>query len=184
MVVTSPLRRCLQKTMLAFAPRIESGELRTVVHPDLQEVSTHLCDTGNPLDFLRQEFPLLEFHDELFPDVWPRSSEVRMEKIDSIYDNKPELLASRAQRIQDQEIVVVTHASFAHFLFNQWDGMPDASLSNGTQLGHGEALSVTLPAKQLPSLDFEFSSHMEMDPTWDLSILRTGKSNIRILKFI
>src|SRR5580692_10537255 len=61
LVVTSPLRRCLQTTQLAFGPMIRSGELRAIAHPGLQEVSNHPCDTGTPLDVLRNEFPDIEF---------------------------------------------------------------------------------------------------------------------------
>ena len=142
--MSSPLRRCLQTTTIAFTTVIESGEVRAVAHPDLQEVSTWPCDSGTPLDVLREEFPLIQFRDELFPDVWPRSPEIMPVKENTIYDDVPALLAKRAERMrlwlkhQDEgEIVVVTHGSFAHFLFNNWLAEPGNSLSDAKQLDYG-----------------------------------------------
>jgi hypothetical protein len=151
-----------------------------VAHPDLQEVSTHPCDTGTPLGLLRNEFPLIEFPDELFPKIWDRESTVMMGKKDTIYDDKPELLYNRSVRVRQWlkdldavEIVIITHASFAHFLFNDWLGPPGepSSRSFGTQLGHGEARTFTLPGKNVPGVEFgAFAT--SVGPAYPLPTLR------------
>jgi broad specificity phosphatase PhoE len=160
-VVTSPLRRCLQTAMHAFGQLAIAGRIRIIAHPDLQEVSNRPCDTGTPLDLLRSEFPAVEFLDDVFPDAWPRSSDTMPDKEDTIYDNKPELLYARSVRIKKwmkeldaKEIVVVTHGSFAHFLFNDWSGTPGESISFGYQLGNGVARTLTMPDMTLAGIEF------------------------------
>ena len=97
LIVSSPLRRCLQTTNIAFSPMIRSSEVRALAHPGLQEVSNDPCDTGTPLDLLREEFPDIQFPDELFPrHYWPRKRSVPLRKPGTIYDDDPELLLERA----------------------------------------------------------------------------------------
>jgi broad specificity phosphatase PhoE len=161
-VVTSPLRRCLQTAVYAFGEQAKTGTIRIIAHPDLQEVSNCPCDTGTPLDLLRKEFPLVEFPDERFTVIWPRSAEVRVQKRGTIYADEPNLLYKRALRIKQwikceldaEEIVVVTHGSFAHFLFNDWSGTPGDSRSFGDQLGNAKARTFTMPGPMLPGAEF------------------------------
>ena len=101
LIVTSPLRRCLQTTMIAFGPMIRSREVRALAHPGLQECSNMPCDTGTPLDVLRDEFPDIRFLDELFPrDTWPRDRNIQVRKVDTIYNDKPDLLLERAMKFK------------------------------------------------------------------------------------
>ena len=156
LVVTSPLRRCLQTSIHAFSKLIESGEVRVIANPDLQEVTTDLCDTGTPLDVLRKEFPQIQFPDDLFPDVWPRNPTVCPVKDGTIYADTRPAIQARANRFQhwlkndldDNEVIVLTHGSFAHFLFNHWHEKTGLSLT--TQLENGQARPMTLPGKSLP----------------------------------
>ena len=134
---------------------------RIIAHPDLQEVSNAPCDTGSPLDVLRQEFPSVEFPDDNFPPEYPRSAEIKPIKRNTEYDDVAPLLASRAARfrkylkegLRETEILVVTHGSFAHFLFNQWEGEPGKSGSCSRQLHHGHVSFTTLPGPSLPGDD-------------------------------
>ena len=126
------------------------------------EVSTAPCDTGTPLDRLQEEFPQIHFQEELFPDVWPRSRDTPLVKENTIYDDFPELLWRRSQRVleyvknfDDMEIIIVTHGSFAHRLFNLWMGQPGDSNSGGTQLGDGKARPMTLPGKTLDGAELQ-----------------------------
>jgi broad specificity phosphatase PhoE len=152
LVVTSPLRRCLQTTELAFGPMIRSGELCAIAHPGLQEVSNDPCDTGTPLDVLRDEFPDIEFRDDLFSlDAWPRDRSVPLRKAGTIYDDESSLLEARAVEFRkwlqarvDDEVIVVTHGGFVHFLWDRWHGHPGSSSSSGENLFNGEAVPVTL----------------------------------------
>jgi broad specificity phosphatase PhoE len=161
-IITSPLRRCLQTTMHAFSQLIDSGEVRAIANPDLIEVSNEPCDMGTPLDRLREEFPNIQFPEELFPDIWPRSGNVFPPKEHTIFADAPVALSRRAQQallyiknLEDTEIIIVTHGAFAHFLFNNWMGQPGDSESRGTQLENGEARPMTMPGKLLDGVGLE-----------------------------
>ena len=153
LILSSPLRRCLQTTTIAFGPMIRSGELRALAHPGLQEVSNDACDTGTPLDVLREEFPDIQFPDEVFPqDAWPRNRINQLQKSGTIYADEPELLLQRAvefrewvrREVEDIEIIVVTHGGFVHFFYDQWQGEPGESGSGGHQLHNAGALPMIL----------------------------------------
>lgn len=161
-IVSSPLRRCLQTAIHAFGSQIKSRELRVVANPDLQEVSTSLCDTGTPLDVLREEFPDVEFPDNVFPEIWPRIRNKIPPKDGTIYADVDQALLRREERIRDwiralddMEVIVITHGDFAHFIFDCWAGEPGNSVSYGTQLLNGQAQAMTLPNKSLPPAKFQ-----------------------------
>jgi broad specificity phosphatase PhoE len=166
-IVSSHLRRCIQTSLNVLSVLIESGKAaettRIIAHPDLQEVSIKLCDTGSPLDVLRQEFPTVDFLDDNFPTDYPRLAHIKPEKLRTIYDDKSELLAARAERfrrylkegLSETEILVVTHGSFAHFLFDQWAGEPGESGSISQQLHHGQVNFVTMPGPELAGHDLK-----------------------------
>jgi broad specificity phosphatase PhoE len=165
-IITSHLRRALQMSLhISSSLRNDSPgsqSIRIIAHPDLQEVSKEPCDTGTPLDVLREEFPTINFPDALFPEDYPRDANVEPDKWDSIYDDVPELLAARATRIrefiknelEEAEIILVTHGSFIHFLLNRWTGKP-GSHSASAQLQPGEAQPMTIPGKSFPDQDFQ-----------------------------
>jgi broad specificity phosphatase PhoE len=154
-IITSHLRRALQMSLhisLSLGnDNPGSQSIRIVAHPDLQEVSREPCDTGTPLDLLREEFPTIDFPDALFPQAYRRDANVEPDKWDSIYDNVPVLLSARASRIrefiknelEETEIIVVTHGCFLHFLFNRWTGIPGDSHSASAELQPGEAQPMT-----------------------------------------
>jgi hypothetical protein len=148
--------------MEAFPQLIESGAIRVIANPDLQEISTAPCDTGTPLDRLRQEFPRIQFPEELFPDFWPRAGNDMPVKEGTDYDDTPRDLRLRADRVReyvksldDLEVILVTHGGFAHFLFNRWEGVPGDSRSFGTQLRNGQARPMTQPGKLQDGAEFQ-----------------------------
>ena len=170
-ILTSHLRRCLQmsleiKSYLDEA-RPDLGSIRIMAHPDLQEVSTFPCDTGTPLNVLRNEFPTVDFPDAVFPEAYPRSEEIEPSKRDTIFDDVPNLLDARGRRVREfiktgldeMEIIVVTHGTFLHFLLNWWTGEPGESRPYSIQQEFGEAKPFTLPGKRLPGLEFERLVH-------------------------
>ncbi|KAG5755174.1 hypothetical protein H9Q70_002199 [Fusarium xylarioides] len=55
LIVSSPLRRTLQTTLLGFAAQLERG-LQIVALPEVQEVSAMDCDTGSDLSVIKAEF--------------------------------------------------------------------------------------------------------------------------------
>lgn len=142
---------------------IRSGEVRALSHPGLQEVSNDPCDTGTPLDELREEFPDIQFLDELFPsDAWPRTRSIELRKTGTIYDDQPGPLLARAvnfrkwlrEEVNDKEIIVVTHGGFMHFFYDQWDDVPGDSGSGGFQLDNAQAVPMTLSGVDLPDEGF------------------------------
>ena len=166
-ILTSHLRRTLQMAVEIKScleeKRPDLGCIPIVAHPDLQEVSNRQCDTGTPLDVLRQEFPQIEFPGTVFPDEYPRSAHSKPPKKDTAFDDVPHLLAARGRRIREYikyqldetEIILVSHGSFLHFLLNRWAGEPGKSRSLSLQLQLGEARPFTISGKTLSGLEFE-----------------------------
>ena len=54
--MASPLRRALQTSQLVFGPVLDRG-IAIVALPIAEEASADPCDTGSPLEVLKQEFP-------------------------------------------------------------------------------------------------------------------------------
>ena len=54
-VMSSPLRRAIQTTVLAFGPTLSRPEVSFEIIPNAQEVSSKTCDIGFPRDELEQE---------------------------------------------------------------------------------------------------------------------------------
>ncbi|KAJ8096501.1 histidine phosphatase superfamily [Lipomyces tetrasporus] len=130
LIVTSPLRRTIQTTLLAFANVLDeryfdqgsgkgvAGGAELVLDPGLQERSALPCDTGSDPRVLEATFPSLDFSglgagwqvkEGLYsPDaVEDRARNVRQYLADNI-----EALKDRNRR----DIVVVTHGVFMKVL--------------------------------------------------------------------
>merc|ERR1712146_751360 len=71
LLVASPLRRTLQ-TALGICQARKDIELEILAHPDVQECMPVPCDTGRPLQALREEFTVdVNFSLlEACPDTW------------------------------------------------------------------------------------------------------------------
>jgi len=155
-IVASHLRRSLQTACCIAEALQSSGKAAKgvciIANPDFQEVSLELCNTGTPLDVLCEEFPSIEFRPDLFPDDYPRLRHVRVEK-KAEFSDEPHLLAERAERARkflredlvEKEIIVITHGSFAHYLFNYWSGDPGKSYSALFPLGRGRVQPSIMP---------------------------------------
>ena|SRR5277367_3355271 len=99
LLVSSPLRRTLQTSLLGF-------NRNPLLHPGFQENSSKPCDTGSPPAVLREEFPGLDF--ELVVEGWDsKTGEWEPDEVS---------LARRAAKMrkwlkdrEEDEIVVVTH---------------------------------------------------------------------------
>jgi len=93
----------------------------------------------------------------------PHAAHIIPDKTDTVFDDDPLLLASRARRIRrylkyqldETEIILVSHGSFVHYLLNRWAGEPGKSCSLSLQLQLGEARSFTIPGKTLSGSEFE-----------------------------
>jgi len=130
LILTSPLRRAIQTVLLAFHPSFNDNATklfptsapRIIALPHLQEVSQEPCDTGSSLASLKSEYgEYVEFPEEYFPcDDW-------FQKDGTCFANENSLLSARAEFVRGyilqqscEEIIVVTHGDFSHFLVNRW----------------------------------------------------------------
>ncbi|KAE9374105.1 phosphoglycerate mutase-like protein [Stipitochalara longipes BDJ] len=131
-VISSPLRRTIQTTLLAFPHVLDQryyergsgkgveGGAELIFDPDLQERSALPCDTGSDRTVLEQEFPRLEF----------ASLEEGWTSKEGVYGAGDEAVEKRAERARKglrdrgkllvgnerRDVVVVTHGVFMKFL--------------------------------------------------------------------
>jgi broad specificity phosphatase PhoE len=149
LIITSPLRRSIQTTLLAFADVIDERHYRTVeggggggvpggvdlvLDPYLQETGGEPCNTGSDRARLKTQWPKLDYSKLLSP--WPlkegdfSSDEAavtsRAKKVRHDFKKKIDTLSGNSTR---KDIVVVTHSGFARELtenehlvlnFTQW----------------------------------------------------------------
>jgi broad specificity phosphatase PhoE len=127
-LVASPLRRTLYTCLLSFPSSIAAG-LKVLALPELQETSDLPCDTGSPPAKLQAEF-----------STGPFAGAVDLSRVHEGWNSKtgrwsPETAAVEARAREarvilrslanteedDQEIIVVTHGGFLHFLTEDWE---------------------------------------------------------------
>lgn len=168
LILVSPLRRCIATALSAFDPATNPRAVRyfdtlprIVSIPHLQETTENPCDTGSSLSSLKAEFgELVEFPEDLFPcDEW-------YGKHGTAFANDNDLLGKRAAFVRsfilqcpDEEIVIVTHGDFCHFLVNRWlFGAGCGTLFNGLDRAKG------VPQRLVSTTD-ETQMHVEI-PSW------------------
>jgi len=173
LILVSPLQRAIQTALYAFHPSFnkqgkEVSRLeqipRIVALPQLQEVTENPCDTGTCLEFLKRTYgSYVEFSDEFFgSDTW-------FTKQGTLFANENALLSNRAKFVRDyikqhgpEEVIVMTHGDFSHFLVNRWlYGQGCGSLFNG--LNHAAGSPMTLKAKDSIESDYEMTVEI---PLW------------------
>jgi broad specificity phosphatase PhoE len=173
LILTSPLRRAIQTVLQAFHPSFNDNAAklfptsapRIIALPHLQEVSQEPCDTGSSLVSLKSDYgEYVEFPEECFPcDDW-------FQKDDTCFANENSLLSARAEFVREyilqqsgEEIIVVTHGDFSHFLVNRWLYGPGCgTLFNGLQHACGTPLAMVLKEK---TGDSEYEMTVEV-PAW------------------
>lgn len=111
LIVCSPLTRTLQTYLLLFQQRTN---IPLIIHPDLQEVCSDVCDVGSPLDILREKFPNLSDALKTFEESFGPVDWLEKRKPDSLYS--PKQVKIRAQRFHqwlmnrpEKNIVVISH---------------------------------------------------------------------------
>ena len=163
-VITSPLRRTIQTTLLAFTDVLDksyydrgSGKgidrgAELVLDPDLQERSSLPCDTGSDRQALEVTFPTLDFS-TLLPE-W-----LSKEGLYSADDNAVSLrarkvrgqLSERIRKLKDGErrdAVVVTHGVFMKHLSGDLGiDLPKAGWESYTIKEDEEGGSVLVPVE-------------------------------------
>jgi broad specificity phosphatase PhoE len=145
-ILTSPLRRSVHTTLLAFSSIIHErfylpgeggipGGVDLVLDPNLQETDTRVWNSGSTAADLRDEWPNLDF--SLLISPWPRKTGLfdparvneRAASVRSDLWDRINTLATESMR---KDIVVVTHGGF----------MQELTKDSHLELGNGEYKTV------------------------------------------
>ena len=114
LIVASPLRRTICTAIHSFPTELEQG-MKVVALPEVQETSDLPCDTGSDLDVLREEFAQKPVELGLVKEGWDSKKGKWAATSNAIEARAREARVWLRDRTED-EIVVVTHGGFLHFL--------------------------------------------------------------------
>ncbi|KAF5586132.1 histidine phosphatase superfamily clade-1 [Fusarium subglutinans] len=139
LIVSSPLRRTLQTTLLAFPAQLERG-LHIVALPEVQEVSDMNCDTGSDLSVIKAEFQQQPVDFSVVEPGWEVKEGKWAPAIGSILERARAARQWLSER-PESEIVVVTHGCFLHFFTDDWVNSVNP---DGTDWANAEVRSYTI----------------------------------------
>jgi broad specificity phosphatase PhoE len=145
LLVSSPLRRTIHTTLLAFGPALANGHChpKVVTLPELQETSDYPCDTGSDVDVLRQEMNAENLPVDLClvkegwntktPDSkWaPTSEALNRRAAEARRYIRDRVLELQRSGEQEPEIVITSHGGFLHYFTEDWE---DSKMYNGAFL--------------------------------------------------
>ncbi|KAL9113578.1 MAG: hypothetical protein Q9227_002316 [Pyrenula ochraceoflavens] len=147
LLLSSPLRRTLYTTILAFQPALDQNpECKVVAQPLLQETSDVPCDTGSDLAVLRQEVEDKELPVDLslVTDDWtdkrmgtkyaPNSNAIRARAAEA-----RDWIREKTKNI-DGDVVLVSHGGFLHYFTEDFE---DSGVHNGTGWSNTEYRTYT-----------------------------------------
>ncbi|KAI4142245.1 MAG: hypothetical protein L6R39_005022 [Caloplaca ligustica] len=120
LLVSSPLRRTMQTTLIAFKPELSRG-VKYIALPEVQETSDLPCDTGSKLSVLKEEFKDQPVDFSLVPKDWDSKQGkwvANQEAIERRCCEARKWLKDRSEA----NIVVVTHGGLLHYLTEDWAG--------------------------------------------------------------
>ena len=156
LIVTSPLRRALQTTLLGFGQQIHWQGVPLEIWPDLQETATHPCDRGSSTQELVDLFPDVKELVLALPSGWQDKGPV-----DDMWEER---IRQRAQKVlkalkdrPERTILVVTHNGFLRRLLGDdvWaldgrvpDGFKNAEVRRFTMLEDGRLMGDETCASQ------------------------------------
>lgn len=177
-LVASPLRRTLVTCYESFQPAALRGNKKVIAQPLLQETSSHPCDTGSAPEVIRAEYGawadcgLVEegWNDKTSPgSKWAPRVDALEERAREARVWLREL--ARKSGGEDDEIVVVTHGGFLHFLTQDWDGM---DLSRGTCTP-----AIIMGVQQTLTIRFNTQGRVGLTPSTDRTSSSSQKERIR-----
>jgi len=120
LLVSSPLRRTIQTTLLGFKQQIKSG-VKMELLAELQESSEMPCDTGSSRDVLEKEELFRDVDFSGLPDDWTSKK--------GKWAPDPHSLGERARAVRkwlksrsEGHVVVVLHGGFLHYIIEDWAG--------------------------------------------------------------
>jgi Histidine phosphatase superfamily (branch 1) len=149
LILVSPLQRAIQTALHAFHPSFnksavklsQSGQPpRFLALPHLQEVTEKPCDTGTSLAFLKKSYgQFIEFPDDLFhSDIWFVKHGTVFADENALLSNRAKFVRAYIKQCGSEEIIVMTHGDFSHFLVNEWLYGPGCgTLFNGLKQAAG-----------------------------------------------
>ncbi|KAL8871722.1 MAG: hypothetical protein Q9174_002511 [Haloplaca sp. 1 TL-2023] len=126
LLVTSPLRRTLQTTLLAFGGDIDRG-VKCIALPEIQETSNLPCDTGSDLDVVKKRLDQHSVDLSHVPEDW-NSKKGRWAPDPKAIDARC-LEARKWLKAKGEEAAVVSHGGLMHYLTEDWS---DSSKCYGT----------------------------------------------------
>ncbi|KAF5639328.1 histidine phosphatase superfamily clade-1 [Fusarium sp. NRRL 52700] len=139
LIVSSPLRRTLQTTLLGLSSQLQRG-LKIVALPEVQEVSDMNCDTGSDLSVIKEEFQQEPVDFGLVEPGWQIKEGKWAPVVGSILERARVARQWLSER-PEQEIVVVTHGCFLHFFTDDW---VNSINPDGTDWANAEVRSYTI----------------------------------------
>ncbi|KAL8723481.1 MAG: hypothetical protein Q9225_000214 [Loekoesia sp. 1 TL-2023] len=120
LLVTSPLRRTIQTTLIAFESEL-SRSIECIALPEVQETSDLPCDTGSNLSTLKEDFKNKPVNFSLVPEDWDNKRDKWAPNQDAIDARCRE--ARKWLKARDEDaIIVVTHGGLLHYLTEDWTG--------------------------------------------------------------
>lgn len=135
------MRRTILTALLAFEPEVARG-MKIITLPEAQEATDVPSDTGNPPSTLMKEFGDQVDYSNLSDDWYVKDGRNATDRL-SLFARAKALRWWVRER-PENEIVVLTHGYFAHFITGNID-------ENGEQIGEqdlcGECLSIAEESK-------------------------------------
>ncbi|KAF2706411.1 hypothetical protein K504DRAFT_80638 [Pleomassaria siparia CBS 279.74] len=122
-IVASASRRTLYTALVTFAPLLATKpNLNIIALPELQETSDMPCDTGSSVEALNIEFANKPVDLSHVHDGWNN-------KCSGPFEGRVDLVRKRCrkarqflQRIEEENVAVVSHGGLLHFLTDDWTG--------------------------------------------------------------
>eukprot|EP00158_Paraphelidium_tribonemae_P006395 Partr_v1_DN27801_c0_g1_i2_m22664 putative phosphoglycerate mutase len=134
LIVTSPMHRTVQTTLIAFRTQIEWQRLPVVLKPELQETHAEPCDTGSPAHQLIEAFPQLEHELKALPPNWYSKTGINA-PTDDAWKSRAEMMRKWLIDRPERVIVVMCHNGFLRHLVGDelWSshGRTPLGFSNG-----------------------------------------------------
>ena len=118
LLVSSPIKRTLFTTLLAFKPEIERG-LKVIALPELQEIADVPCDTGSDLEILKKAMEGKPVDLSHVPDGWNSKKGEWAASVDMI-NNRASKFRRWLKGRPEKNIIVVTHGGMVTYLTDDW----------------------------------------------------------------
>ncbi|KKY28139.1 putative phosphoglycerate mutase family protein [Diplodia seriata] len=130
-VLASPLKRTIQTATYCFGAALARPDVPFVLVPLAQEVAANPCDTGFPADELRAALPEMvgpatvgfdlgaKVDFGLVEEGWNSKSGIYTPSFPAV-ERRAALLRAWLRARPEQNVVLVTHGAFLHYLIEDW----------------------------------------------------------------